>query len=168
MPFCHSESARSGRFRMTERGGVVLGSSVVAVTGCGYVLSETEIGAYASGDSRSQLLEQLGFVTPQEFDDLAGDLFYSSFSYEEISRLHRDVLVWISSDPSVTEAIEANPLRQQLTAATTGREVFLGQEQAGAFSFSNVLSLPYAVETLVPQLEAAADGDPATEVPVAD
>ena len=132
----------------------------------GYVLSETEIGAYASGDSRAQLLEQLGFVTPQEFDDLAGDLFYSSFSYEEISRLDRDVLVWISSDPSITEAIETNPLRQQLSAATTGREIFLGQEQAGAFSFSSVLSLPYGLETLVPQLEAAVDGDPATEVPV--
>ena len=28
----------------------------------------------------------LGFVTPQEYDDLAGDLLYSTFSWEEISR----------------------------------------------------------------------------------
>jgi iron complex transport system substrate-binding protein len=134
----------------------------------GYVLSETEIGAYASGDSRPQLLAQLGFVTPPEFDELAGDLFYSSFSYEEISRLDRDLLVWISGDPAVNEQIKATPLRQQLNAATEGREIFLGQLQAGAFSFSSVLSLPYLLETLVPQLAAATDGNPDTAVPPAD
>ncbi len=133
----------------------------------GYVLTETEIGAYASGDARAQLLEALGFVTPAEFDELAGDLFYSSFSYEEIGRLDRDVLAWISADPAINAQIKANPLRQQLTAVAEGREIFLGQEQAGAFSFSSVLSLPYLLESLVPQLEAAVDGDPATEVPEA-
>ena len=134
----------------------------------GYVLSETEIGAYASGDARAKLLEALGFVTPAEFDELAGDLFYSSFSYEEIGRLDRDVLAWISADLGVYEQIKANPLRQQLNAVAEGREIFLGELQAGAFSFSSVLSLPDLLETLVPQLEAAADGDPATEVPTAD
>jgi iron complex transport system substrate-binding protein len=134
----------------------------------GYVLTETEIGAYASGDSRAQLMEALGFVTPPEFDELAGDLFYSSFSYEEIGRLDRDALVWISSDPAVNERIRAHPLRQRLTAAAEGREIFMGQLQAGAFSFSSALSLPYLLESFVPQLEAAVDGDPSTEVPVAD
>ena len=133
-----------------------------------YVLTETEIGAYASGDNRPKLLEGFGFVTPSEFDELAGDLFYSSFSYEEIDRVDRDVLLWISSDPAVSEAIKAHPLRQQLTAVSEGREIFLGQMQAGAFSFSSVLSLPYLFDTLVPQLAAAADGDPATEVPPAE
>jgi iron complex transport system substrate-binding protein len=133
-----------------------------------YVLTETEIGAYASGDARAQLLEGFGFVTPSEFDELAGDLFYSSFSYEEIGRVDRDVLLWISSDPTVIEAIEAHPLRQQLTAVEEGREIFLGQLQAGAFSFSSVLSLPYLFDSLVPQLAAAADGDPTTEVPTAE
>jgi iron-siderophore transport system substrate-binding protein len=134
----------------------------------GYVLTETEIGAYASGDARAQLMEALGFVTPAEFDELAGDLFYSSFSYEEIGRLDRDVLVWISSDPAINERIRDHPLRRQLHAAAEGREIFMGQRQAGAFSFSSVLSLPYLLDTFVPQLEAAVDGDPATEVPVAD
>jgi iron complex transport system substrate-binding protein len=134
----------------------------------GYVLSETEIGAYASSDARARLMEGLGFVTPSEFDELAGGLFYSSFSYEEIGRLDRDVLVWISADPAINQQIQDSPLRQQLAATAEGREVFMGQLQAGAFSFSSVLSLPYLLETFVPQLEAAVDGEPATEVPVAD
>jgi iron complex transport system substrate-binding protein len=68
----------------------------------------------------------------------------------------------------VTEAIKAHPLRQQLTAVEEGREIFLGQLQAGAFSFSSVLSLPYLFDSLVPQLAAAADRDPTTEVPPAE
>lgn len=134
----------------------------------GFVLSDTEIGAYATGDPRAQLLSRLGFVTPPEFDELAGDAFYSSFSWEETARLDRDVLVWIASDADTMAKIEASPLRQPLTAVAEGREIFLGQLQAGAFSFSSVLSIPYALETLVPQLEAAADGDPATKVPAGE
>ena len=129
-----------------------------------YVFEE-QIGAYASGDGRPRLMAELGFVTPKEYDELAGDLFYSTFSWEEISRVDRDVLMWISAEPTVIEQITSNPLRQQLTAATEGREVFLGQLEAGAFSFSSPLSIPYFLEQLVPQLEAAIDGDPATAVP---
>jgi iron complex transport system substrate-binding protein len=131
----------------------------------GYVLSETEIGAYASGDGRPKLMEALGFVTPKEFDELAGDAFYSSFSFEEMNRLDRDLLLWISGDWTTNEKIKANSLRQQLQAAAEGREVFMGQLEAGAFSFSSPLSLPYFLDQLVPQIDAALDGDPATTVP---
>jgi iron complex transport system substrate-binding protein len=107
----------------------------------------------------------LGFATPPEYDDLAGDLFYSTFSWEEISRVDRDVLMWISGEPTVIEQIRSNPLREQLAAAKDGREIFLGQLEAGAFSFASPLSIPYFLEQLVPQLEAALDADPATPVP---
>jgi len=134
----------------------------------GYVLSDTEIGAYASGDARPLLLAQLGLVTPTEFDELAGDQFYSSFSFEEIGRLDRDVLIWIASTDDVMAQIEASPLRPTLQASTEGREIFLGELEAGAFSFGSVLSLPYLLDVLVPQIDAAIDGDPATAVPAAE
>jgi iron complex transport system substrate-binding protein len=128
-----------------------------------YVIEE-QIGAYASGDARPRLMAALGFVTPEEYDELAGDLFYSTFSWEEISRVDRDVLMWIAGEPTVIEQIGSNPLRGQLTAAKDGREIFLGQLEAGAFSFASPLSIPYLLEQLVPQIEAAFDGDPATAV----
>ena len=124
-----------------------------------------QIGAYASGDSRPQLMSSLGFVTPAEFDELAGDLFFSTFSWEEVSRLDRDLLMWISTEPDVVASIKANPLRTQLTASQEGREIFLAPLEAGAFSFSSVLSIPYLLDELVPQIEAALDGDPATSIP---
>ena len=73
-----------------------------------YVI-EDQIGAYASGDARPTLMAALGFVTPKEYDELAGDLFYSTFSWEEISRVDRDVLMWISGEPTVIEQIQVQP-----------------------------------------------------------
>ena len=103
--------------------------------------------------------------TRAQFDELAGDQFYSAFSYEEIGRLDRDLLMWVAGDAETMARIESNPLRAQLTAATEGREIFLRPIEAGAFSFSSPLSLPYLLDVLVPQIEAALDGDPATAVP---
>lgn len=134
-----------------------------------YVMSETEIGAYASQDTRSRLLVALGLTIPPEIDELAGDQFYSVFSLEEIARLDRDALLWIGlDDPSLLEQVESNPLRQQLRAVAEGREIFLTELQGGAAGFSSPLSLPYLLDSLVPQLEAALDGDPATTISPAD
>jgi iron complex transport system substrate-binding protein len=129
-----------------------------------YVFEDGSIGAYGPTDVRSRLLTSLGFVIPQVVVDAAGDQFYSQFSMEEIGKLDHDVLVWVSYlDPQV-EAIKASPLRQQLDVVEAGGEVFMGEMEAGAASFSSVLSIPYALETLVPQLALAVDGDPATVV----
>jgi iron complex transport system substrate-binding protein len=53
-----------------------------------------------------------------------------------------------------------------LKASKEGRVLFFGLTDPvyGALSFSTVTSLSYLVDQLVPQLVAAADGDPATVV----
>ncbi|HEY7069343.1 MAG TPA: iron-siderophore ABC transporter substrate-binding protein [Acidimicrobiales bacterium] len=129
-----------------------------------YVMDESQIGAYGPEDARSRLLTDLGMVIPPEIADLAGDQFYSQFSREQIGLLDRDVLIWITSEPGIVEQIQADPLRQQLDAVAQGREIFLTDMESGAASFSSVLSLPYLLDTLVPKLAAAADGDPSTPV----
>jgi iron complex transport system substrate-binding protein len=129
-----------------------------------YAVSETEVGAYASIDTRARFLGDLGFVTPAEFDELAGGLFYTSFSNEEIGRLDRDLVVWMPDDEATRERILSSPLRDGLRAVAEGREVFLDDLQVGAMSFSSALSLPFLLDTLLPQIEAAADGDPLTLV----
>jgi iron complex transport system substrate-binding protein len=129
----------------------------------GFVLEEGVVGGYGPHDIRAQQLEELGFVTPEEIASRAGDTFYASFSLEEIGLLDADVLVWITSDAAVLDRVRENPLRQQLRAATEGREVFLDDPiVGGAASFSSVLSLPYYLDAIVPRLAAAVDGDPAT------
>jgi iron complex transport system substrate-binding protein len=133
-----------------------------------YLFEDGSIGAYGPGDARSRLLTDLGMVIPQEVIEAAGDQFYSQFSIEQIGKLDHDVLVWLTYQPDAVDQLEASPLRQQLNAAMQGREIFMTELQAGAASFSSVLSIPYLLDTLVPQLVAAVDGNPSTTASAAD
>ena len=130
-------------------------------------LFDGQPGAYASADTRARLMGDLGFETPAEFDELAGDAFFFNVSPEQITTLDTDVLVWIVGSEAEAANIAALPTRSALTAAQEGREVLTDAELSGALSFSSPLSLPYALEQLVPELALAVDGDPATEVPSA-
>jgi iron-siderophore transport system substrate-binding protein len=121
-------------------------------------------GAYSSDDVRSRLMTALGFVIPAQIDEVAGDAFFASFSGEQIDLLDVDVLAWIADIGATQDAIVANPLRAGLSAVAEGREVFIAGELGGAMSFSSPLSIPYALDELVPELVAAGDGDPATVV----
>lgn len=122
-------------------------------------------GAYASGDSRSELLMEMGFKIPAEYDQIAAGAFYFNISAERMTVLDQDVIVWITSDPAIVAELKALPLRPQMRAYREGREVFLDQELAAAFSFASPLSIPYLLDALVPKLAAAVDGNPATAVP---
>ena len=130
-------------------------------------LFDGQPGAYASADTRARLMGDLGFETPAEFDELAGDAFFFNVSPEQVTTLDTDVLVWIVGSEAEAANIAALPTRSALTAAQEGREVLTDAELSGALSFSSPLSLPYALEELVPELALAVDGDPATEVPSA-
>jgi iron complex transport system substrate-binding protein len=123
---------------------------------------EGNVGGYAPSDTRGQLMTALGFEIPQAVVDRAGDLFYADSSKEEMTVLDTDVLVWIASTDDEVAQIRSDPLRQQLSAAKEGREVFFDQIPGGAAGFSSVLSLPFLLRWIVPQLAATVDGDPAT------
>jgi iron complex transport system substrate-binding protein len=121
-------------------------------------------GAYSSQDTRSRLMTELGFVIPEQFDQIAGDLFYFTVSAEQMSVLDTDVIAWLASTDQGLATIRQLPLRSQLRASAEGREVFVDVVVGGAFGFSSPLSIPYVLEHLVPKLAAAVDGDPATPV----
>ena len=112
-------------------------------------------------------MTDLGFTIPAEFDELAGDSFFASFSAEQIDLLDTDVIVWIGGDELTIDSLIDSPLRGGMAAVQEGREVFADVELGGAFSFGSPLSLPLLIEQLVPELALAVDGDPATVVPSA-
>ena len=124
-------------------------------------------GAYSSSDSRSRLMQDLGFVTPPEFDELAGDSFYFSVSSEDIDTLDTDVLIWIMGSEEELPALANMATRPSLRAYAEGREVITDTLLSGAFSFASPLSIEYLLELLVPELALAVDGDPSTVVPSA-
>jgi iron complex transport system substrate-binding protein len=66
----------------------------------------------------------------------------------------------------VEAKLHADGLYAKLDVKTQGRDVYLenGELLGGATSFVTALSLPYLLDGIVPQLAAAIDGNPATEV----
>lgn len=125
---------------------------------------EGQPGAYASTDVRSEALTELGFVIPEEIDELAGDSFFVSISAEDLSPIDTDVVVWIGDGAETFEAIRDLPTRPSTRAFQEGREVVADDLLSAAFSHSSPLSLEFVIEELVPELALAVDGDPETVV----
>jgi iron-siderophore transport system substrate-binding protein len=122
---------------------------------------------YGAEDPRGRFLLDLGFRMPDGLDEITGDEFGANISRERTDLLDTDVLIWLveSYDPDKA-AVHGDPLYAQLAVKTEGRDVFLENEEqlGGATSFITPLSLPFLLDGLVPQIAAAVDGDPATEV----
>lgn len=125
-----------------------------------------ELGAYVSSDLRSRLLTDLGFAIPEQIDEAAGDgAFYAPLSLEQADLIDTDTVLWITATAEEVKQLEDLKVRKTLDANAEGREVFIDFELGGAYSFSSPLSIPYFLDGIVPELQAAADGDPSTPVP---
>lgn len=72
-----------------------------------------------------------------------------------------EVLRWATEDAARAE-LEAQPLYRQLTPARDGNLVLTDGELAGAIYFATPLSLPCALDRLVPLLQSAVAGNPET------
>ncbi|MFE9679919.1 iron-siderophore ABC transporter substrate-binding protein [Streptomyces sp. NPDC002701] len=125
------------------------------------------IFVFGSQDPRSRILTDLGFKLPTDLDKVIGDEFGANISKERTDLLNTDAAVWIVGDRKKDEAsLHKNALYGDLDVVEQGREVFVEEsgDYGNSVSFVSVLSLPYMLERLVPQLAAAVDGDTATKV----
>ncbi|GHJ44010.1 ABC transporter substrate-binding protein [Catellatospora sp. TT07R-123] len=105
-------------------------------------------------DPRRALFDALGFATQDAKDEI---------SEERLDLLDRDVLVVIGA----TRADSAkSAVFSRLAVVKTDRTLYTTFETplAGALSYSGPKALLYALDILVPELAAAADGSPATAV----
>ncbi|MGH3837259.1 MAG: iron-siderophore ABC transporter substrate-binding protein, partial [Pseudonocardiaceae bacterium] len=118
-------------------------------------------------DPRTRFLSSLGFVLPDEIAQLTGDRGEADISAEQIGLVDQDLVVWnVGFTPELPAALAGDPLYQALAVAREGRDVFLVDKVlSGTLTWSTVLSLPLAIDQLVPMLAAAVDGDPTTKVP---
>ena len=122
---------------------------------------------YGPEDPRSRMLVDLGFTFPSEVFGSDMDEFGESLSTERVSDLDQvSVAVWLDyeSDPAAKKVFEQTATEQE------GRWFDIGEADGSyyvAHSFVTPLSIPYVLERYVPQLAAAADGDPSTVPPEA-
>jgi iron complex transport system substrate-binding protein len=133
------------------------------------LMATTYQGYYVYGpqDPRGRLLVALGFTLPEGLGEITGKEFGANISKERIDLLDTDALVWLIEDYDKDKAkLRADPLYAALGVAKKEGDVYLENYETlgSATSFISVLSLPYLLDGLVPQLAAAADGDPATPV----
>lgn len=123
---------------------------------------------YGPQDARARLLSSLGFQMPEGIAEaIDEEAFYTEISDERLTLIGGlDLVIWfVPSQEEAQQEVRDNPLYQNLAVAQQGRDVILAPEDPAydAINFGTVLSLPFALERLVPMLEAAVDGDPATE-----
>jgi iron complex transport system substrate-binding protein len=111
--------------------------------------------AYTDQDNRGRLLTELGFQIPQPILDSAGELFYAMGSGEQLGLVDADLILYNTFVADEQAAVEALPLWAAIPAVADGRALFLDEQTIGAMSFSTTLSIPYALEGLVPQIETA-------------
>ncbi|WP_344895345.1 iron-siderophore ABC transporter substrate-binding protein [Nonomuraea antimicrobica] len=121
---------------------------------------------FGSQDPRSRLLSSLGFQLPSGLDDAIGDKFGANVSRERLDLLDTGVVVWSVPDEAKGQAtLHGDTVYKELGVVKEGREVYLPENttQSNAVVLLTVLSLPYVLDTLVPRLAAAVDGDTATK-----
>ncbi|MET7656551.1 MULTISPECIES: iron-siderophore ABC transporter substrate-binding protein [unclassified Streptomyces] len=122
---------------------------------------------YGSQDTRSRILSDLGFSLPKDLDKVIGDTFGANISKERFDLLDQDVDVWIVPDlTTAVTKLHGDRIYADLDVVKQGREVFIQEsgDYGNAVSLSTVLSIPYVLDRLVPQLAAAVDGKTATKV----
>jgi iron complex transport system substrate-binding protein len=123
------------------------------------------IYVYGPEDVRGRFLTALGFKLPDGLVEITGKEFGGNLSMERAELLDVNVIVWL--DAKDAKGPLGGPLYESLNVHKQAREVFLDSYNdalGGATSFVSVLSLPFLLDGLVPQLAAAVDGDPATKV----
>jgi iron complex transport system substrate-binding protein len=116
---------------------------------------DEKYGIYTEQDSRARFFTDLGFVVPDELVKLAGESFYADISTERLDLLEQDVIAIVNLQfiEGGQGALEAQPLFGSLQAVQDGRVVYLDETAENALGFSSPLSLPFALEAVLPQLE---------------
>lgn len=111
--------------------------------------------AYVGSDSRVQLVQDLGLTLSPGAAALAGQGFFVPVSFERLETLDADVLITWQSDQAELDALMDNALFSRF--APVARKHFialLDRSFVMATSAPSVLSIPWAVDRLVPELAA--------------
>ncbi|CAL9373567.1 hypothetical protein SUDANB121_00922 [Nocardiopsis dassonvillei] len=112
-------------------------------------------GAYVPGDSRADLLQDLGFQYKSEITDMADGAFYVDLSPELVEVLDADLTV-VFPIGDTAEALHEDPVLQGIGSAQDGHLIIMDDpELANAFSSGSTLGVSYALDGIVPLIHEA-------------
>jgi iron complex transport system substrate-binding protein len=125
------------------------------------VVDPYEAGKYAvfsSTDPKARFLTELGYKIPDAILSAAGGKYAAEVSSERLDMVDTDRLVFLASDPTAEQRVKADKVYQGLAVAREGRALFVPYATppvGAAIAFNTVLSIPYAIDQLVPLLASA-------------
>lgn len=128
-----------------------------ATVSVAYKTAET-YGYYTGQDGRGRFFTDLGFVVPDEQNELAGDSFYYYHREERVDVLDTDLLVFLAlqfyegGSDVAREVISTDPLLSQLEVVQDDRVFFVSDEYDDALQFSTVLSLEFLLSNMAPEI----------------
>jgi iron complex transport system substrate-binding protein len=118
------------------------------------------VNVYTANDNRPRFLSEIGMklATVVEDNSKGSKEFFIPWSAEKANELESDIFVTWVPDSATTDSIKADPLLGQIPAVRTGALVADSDNTLTlSISASSPLSLPWSLDTFLPQLAGAAD-----------
>jgi len=106
-------------------------------------------------DFSIRFLQTLGFRLTPEVEGMKGQQGRAQVSRERFDTMEADVVLGTSPDAAALEKLEQDELFRRLDFTRRGAFVALDLPTATSMAFPSVLSVPYGVEQIVPQLAEA-------------
>ena len=125
--------------------------------GWAWVEGDPALGFYMQSDAREILLEQLGFQPSAKVAELSKDAteFYEYVSLEELDTVDADLYVAWSNSQEEYDAMLKNPLVADWAPIADGNVYMMTTQELGwASSQPSVLSIPFSLDIIVPELAA--------------
>lgn len=125
------------------------------LTGTAVLPYDGKYGAYLPGDARGRFLMSLGFDIPEAITerDSGGD-FFVELSTERVDLLDGDLLLVMSDDEDF-DITEGSSVFDTLDVVREDAVVTTTLDERGAVTYNSVLSVPYALDHLVPRIGEA-------------
>ncbi|MGP4086245.1 iron-siderophore ABC transporter substrate-binding protein [Streptomyces sp. KR55] len=115
-----------------------------------------KFSAFSPNDPKVIFLTEMGFTTSEKYRKALGKENIADLSVERLDVMEADRTVWLGT-PDTEKAMKADPLYKKTKVYQEKRDLFLPYDSpdiGAALSFNTVLSIPYAIDQVVPMLEA--------------
>jgi iron complex transport system substrate-binding protein len=126
------------------------------------VVDPYEAGKYAvfaPSDPKVVFMTSLGFSVPDKVTKAVGKEYAAEIGSERLDLVDVDRLVFLTSVPGAQKQVESDRVYGTLKVAREKRALFVPYEEppvGAALSFNTVLSIPYAIDQIIPLLTAPA------------
>ncbi|MGW9453870.1 iron-siderophore ABC transporter substrate-binding protein [Streptomyces sp. NPDC055632] len=115
-----------------------------------------KFSAFSPKDPKLIFLSEMGFTTSEAYRKALGKDNIADLSFERLDVMEADRTVWLGT-AETEAAMKGDPLYKKTKVNQEKRDLFLPYDSpdiGAALSFNTVLSIPYAIDQVVPKLEA--------------